>query len=348
MRGSTHVVCALAILIAGCGSKKKPTAETSSGSAGSSESATATPGSAAPPIAVGSPNDMNWDEPVPPNAIAPLTGDPTAAFARYKKECAAGATSDPCRALRSQIEHVLLDSILGLRAADQEIDREWYRVAARATTPELACIGVYQLAYVLKDRTPEDDAALLAAIDNPAPSVRSVALGSQTQAITTLVQRAAMDRRTYSGVCADAYTDPEYGAKWAGGYPGAKFRFFASSAERRWFTTADPVDKVLAFFASAGKTGMTKRELDAAAQQKMIAEAQRISMAAKPGDEQKMVAEMQALTAKLEVHELTGVENADQIRYVMIAPNIQIAVFKDDVLGGTSIVAMRPAQPGPP
>ena len=347
MRGSTHLVCALALVVAGCGSKKKKPAETTPESAGSSQAVAETPGSAAP-VVVGSPNDMNWDEPVPDHSIAPLTGDPDAAMIRYETECAAGATSDTCNALRSQTEHVLLDSILGLRDAEQEIDREWYRVAARATTPELACLGVYQLAYVIKDRTPEDDAALLAAIENPAPSVRSIALGAQAQAITTLVPRAAVDRRSFSGMCIDANVDPEYGAKWAGGYPTAKFRFFASSAERRWFTTADPVDKVLAFFASAGKPGMTKSELNTAAQQQMIAEVTRLSQTTKPGDEQKMAAEMQALGAKYEVREFKGVENADQIRYVKIAPNIQLAVFKDDILGGASLVAMRPAQPGLP
>src|SRR5258706_263347 len=71
MRASAHVVCALAIVIAGCGSKKKKVAEGS----GAREP---TAGSGVAPVAIGSPNDMSWDEPVPALTIAPLTGDPDA------------------------------------------------------------------------------------------------------------------------------------------------------------------------------------------------------------------------------------------------------------------------------
>ena len=106
---------------------------------------------------------------LPPPAPAP---DPDATIARYTKECAGGAKTPECRALKADVEEVFLEALLAVRAGTEPVDPEWYRVAAAADTPQLACVGINELVY-LSGRTAQDDALIVNALDHPAPSVRA-------------------------------------------------------------------------------------------------------------------------------------------------------------------------------
>jgi hypothetical protein len=351
MRKTAALLCVVALCA--CGSKKKkPAGESARGSASTGSAAeTSTPVVGQMPAAA----DLVWNEvsPPPKSPVArhgfyapppsPPPADPDAVIARYKAECPKGTASDTCKDLELQVERILLDDIVGLRSAQVPVDRQWYLVAARAHTPQLACLGVHALA-VLEKRSPEEDAAVLAAFDHPAPSVRWQAYSAGLPATAAMGNRAVPYDRSMIGTCLDGHVDREYGIKWAGGYPNAKYRFFASTPTQRWFTTTDSLEKVTAFFTKQGHPPLTESDAQAQSQQKLVAEITKITQTMKEDEVDKANAQVVALSSKYSVP-LLHVAQAE-IRYVMLTSNIDIAIFKDDVMNATSIVALAP--PGEP
>ena len=78
-------------------------------------------------------------------ATAPPPADPSVVLDRAAKECSGGWTTAACKALKLQVEQVMLDSIVGLRAAGQKVDAKIYRVAARAETAQQQTHAARQL-----------------------------------------------------------------------------------------------------------------------------------------------------------------------------------------------------------
>jgi hypothetical protein len=120
---------------------------------------------------------------------------------------------------------------------------------------------------------------------------------------------------------------------------------FASGDSRRWFTTPDPVEKVIAWFAARGKPARTAQELTEEAQAKVIEEMTRLS----ENPEQDNTARiMQLLAGQASPDQWSApfrsLEGIGEIKYVMIGAGQAIAIFRDDVLKATAIVAPRPAE----
>ncbi len=351
---SRLAACALMVLASGCGSDPEPAGD-------ALDASVPTDIAPAVPAAKVSGDFGDWDEfPATPAAEPAIPYNPgfrvpepaappdfDAVIGRYASECPGGATSDSCRELRRQVEGVFLDALVALRGADQEVDRQWYRIAAAAETPQLACIGLREL-ILSPGRTAADEALILAALDSPWRSVRSavIAWGSKVPGMEAIRPRAVVEGGLTPGGCIDGGRDPQPGPKWAGGYPGARYRPFASSTTRRWFTTPDSLEQVMAFFERAGKPARTAEELAGDANARFIDEATRISESPDADDEAQLMQLMQQLTGQSQTDwsaAFRDVQGAGEIRYVMLAERQAIAIFRDDVLNATSIVAPRPA-----
>ena len=139
------------------------------------------------------------------------------------------------------------------------------------------------------------------------------------------------DYRSLSGVCVDDERDPVPGAKWAGSYPGAQFRIFASNASRRWFTTPDPVEKVIAWFAARGKPARTAQQLAEDAQAKFMEEMTKLSENPEQDNTAKMMQLMAGQGSPGQWSEaFRDLEGTGEIQYVMIGDNQAIAIFQDD------------------
>lgn len=285
---------------------------------------------------------------VPPVAPRP---DADAVIERFATECGDG-TSPQCRALRLEVEQVFLADIVGLRAAAVPVDRDWYRVAAVARTPQLACLGLRELIHD-PQRTPADETLIVAALDSPYRAVRGAVLtyGQGIAAVKALMPRVDRDApQAPSYACTDGARDAEPAAKWAGGYPGARFRHFASGPLRRWFTTPDSPERVLAWLSRGGEPARTAEELQEAAGQKMMAEYMEAMQDPAAADEARFMEMMQRMAAGQVdwTRPFASLEGAGEVRYVMVAPGQALAVFRDDLLGATSIVAARPESPEVP
>jgi hypothetical protein len=337
------------VLVAACGSDKEPTASNEKPVAAAPSAKSTTPASAA---SAGADDVSTWSEPdaapaMPVAATHERLADPDAVIDRYQRECSGGAKSAECRALRLDVEAIFLASILAVRSSNSAtVDPQWYRLAAAAETAQLACIGLYELIYDPK-RTAQDEALIVRALDSPYRGVRSAALSyaNKIPAIAEVWKRSSGDFRSFAG-CIDDVRDPVHGAKWAGNYPGAQYRVFASNASRRWFTTPDPVEKVIAWFAARGKPARTAQELTEYAQEKLVEEMARLSENPEQDNTARLMQLMagQGSPAQWSTA-LRDIEGAGEIKYVMIGDNQAVGIFRDDVLKATSIVAPQPAEP---
>src|SRR5262249_27995359 len=137
------------------------------------------------------------------------------------------------------------------------------RLAAASETPQLTCLGLVELIWDPK-RTAQDEALITRALDSPYPSVRGAVVfnSKKVPALADTMKRSGgFDYRELTGVCVDNERDPVPGLKWAGNYPNAKFRAFASNESRRWFTTPDTPQTVIAWFEGQGKPARTAEQL---------------------------------------------------------------------------------------
>ena len=339
------------VLVAACGSDKEPTANNEQPAASTAPMSSAAQAGAKNSGAAGVSNWLESDAApaTPVAATHERLADPDAVIDRYQRECSGGKKSPECHALRLDVEAIFLASILAVRSSNSAtVDPSWYRLAAASETAQLACIGLNELIYDPK-RTAQDDALIVRALESPYHSVRAVVLNNTNKipALADVWKRS--DRysfRSLSGLCVDDGRDPVHGAKWAGNYPGAQYRVFASSDARRWFTTPDPVEKVIAWFAARGKPARTTQQLNEDAQARFMEEMMKLS----ENPEQDNTARMMQLMAGQGSgaqwgQPFSGLEGIGEIRYVMIADDQAIAIFQDDVLKATSIVAPRPVEP---
>jgi hypothetical protein len=280
---------------------------------------------------------------------APL--DPDAVIARFEQECGNDAGGGECRVLRRDLELVFFADLLGLRRGGQRLDRELVRTAARAQLPQLACFGLREL--LLADSVTSADAQLIAsALDSPWRAPREVvrAFGYRRSVpvpgLAELFARDAARQLSRSAdLCLDGGRDPEPNPRLAGNYPGARYRPFASKEDLRWFTTSDSPERVLEFLTRGGKAAQTADELKAAQQAAYMEEMLRLSSGDPHPDDSEVTAKMMELAFEAGVDWSAPFANLDrtgEIRYVMITPYQAVAVFRDDALNATSIVASRP------
>ena len=282
---------------------------------------------------------------------------PDAVLARFESECAANAGTPECQALRRAVERLYLSDLLGLRGAFQPIDPGMYRTAARAETPQLACIGLREL---MRSPSPsaEDEALLAAALDSPWRGPRTLVLALANPPWGARPRFSVLARRTeraveggYQGlydICIDGSRDPEPNPGLAGRYPGARHRPFASDATRRWFTTPDPPKQVLAYLTKGGGAALTADEMKAAQTAKYMQQMLELSSGNEPVADANLTERMLQLVLEQGVDwsaSFKGLQGTGEIRYVMITPKQAVAVFRDEILDATSIVAPRPAPP---
>ncbi len=313
-----------------------------------------------------------------PGPPAPV--DVSAVAARYQAECTGGKRAAACDQLQGQLESSLYADLMTLYLSGSKVDRSLLQVGARARLPELAAFSLRRLEW---DLTPADDPLVLAGLDSPYPAVREAALGcagkSQNRRLAEARQRAT--GRQASGDASLGLTpDPTPTAEQLGYaiYPGAKYVFFASSDKVAIFRTADPVDKVVAFYAKGKKTysGAEMKAAGEARREAAEAEEEAMENAAEEGDMAAMMAKASEMMAAMNsgkdpmaaMQELAkkedakrtdwteGVEGEDGItgaRYVVVeeqgaAPNAVptkvVAVYRDEILGGTAI-RIRPEPP---
>jgi hypothetical protein len=271
--------------------------------------------------------------------------EPDEAIERYRQECNAGNQSQRCRALRRRVEYLYLDALLTLRRAGQKLDPQLYRVAAQAENPQLAVAGLRGLMLVAGPIAAEDQPLIVAGLDSPYPGVRDTVmqLGSRVPGINELSPRIVSDPDAYAGLAfLDDSRDAEPDPAVIGSYPGARFRYFASDPSRHWFTTQDAPAKVIAFLTRDGGEALTGEEL----KQKTEADIQQAFMkAAMSGDETKIKEVMEHMASQGSVdwaRMLDDVSDTGEIRYIKLAPDRVVAVFADNVLHATSIVAPEP------
>jgi hypothetical protein len=339
------------VLVAACGSDKEPTADNQQPAAAT---APARSNAQVRSASAGGDDVSNWyesDTAATKSAAATRArlADPDAVIDRYQRECSGGAKSPECHALRLDVEAIFLESLLAVRSAnDAVVDPRWYRLAAVSETAQLACIGLNELIWDPK-RTAEDDAVIIRALESPYRVVRATVVANQSRIPAfgeSWKRSGGVDYRSLSGVCVEDARDPVHSTKWAGGYPGAQYRVFASNDSRRWFTTPDPVEKVIAWFAARGKPAHTAEQLMEDAQARLVEEMNKLS----ENPEQDNTARMMQLIAGQGSQAqwsapFRDMEGAGEIKYVMIGANQAVAIFQDQVLKATSIVAPRPAEP---
>jgi hypothetical protein len=280
---------------------------------------------------------------------APL--DPDAVIARFEQECAGGASGSDCRALRRDLELVFFADLLGLRRGGQHLDRELVRAAARARLPQLACFGLRELLFA-SGLTSEDERLITDALDSPWRAPREIVRAFvyrravPVKGISDLYERdveAAVG--SSAALCVDGGRDPERNPALAGNYPGARYRAFASKPDLGWFTTSDPPEKVLAFLTRGGKSALTADELKAARQAAYMDEMVRLTSGESASDDPDITAKMMELALETSFDwtaPFANIQRVGEIRYVLITPKQAVAVFRDDALGATSIVAPRP------
>ena len=137
------------------------------------------------------------------------------------------------------------------------------------------------------------------------------------------------------------------GAKWAGNYPGAQFRAFASNASRRWFTTTDDgreSHRLVRCSRQAradgaaddgGRAGEAHGRDDAA-----------LSETPEEDNTAKMMEVMTGRERRANGSRLSATWRGSVRSGTSWSARPGDAIFRDEVLKVTSIVAPRPAEPG--
>ena len=290
---------------------------------------------------------------------------PRDAPARYVQECpsAAAAGSEKCATLRAQTEEVALRVLLAMEAMRRPVPRDFLRQCLRNEMPALQATALRVLGRDSIDAA--DTAAIVAALDSPYPGVRRAAAKVLPSAPGT-ASAQAWSKRDYSAVyrssdrdAGEWVADPVPGAAELGGapYPGARYVYFASGPRRAFFSTTDPVEKVVASYVKGGTKPMTLAEVKAPKSQAKPDPAEVMRRMQSGEDPMKVVAELQgkAMSQSASSEWTKGIDGAPGVenpRFVEIVqggvvngqvrqPRVVI-VYRDALLGKTAIVFPRP------
>jgi len=300
-------------------------------------------------------------------SIAGRELDPQVTLDRYRKECSGKpAASGACRALREDLEWATAGALRAVLSSGEAVNPRVLRAAAHADLPALRVVALR--GFPRMEFTPEDRALVQAALDDPVPAVRAAAkaclwkdrdlmrLGDRSYDAVGKTGFADASRLTPDSVP----TEKELGAPV---YPGAAYRYFASGRQRALFTTADPPEKVLAFYAQGGKKTLTADELRRGASQQQM-DPQAMAAAMKDPAAMKRFMEdlqkMQAMAASGQAvqgppdltRNVEGQPGVEGARYVVLEqssfmgmpyPTRVVVVWNDKVYGKTAIDFPRDA-----
>lgn len=296
--------------------------------------------------------------------------DPQAAFDRFRTECT-GKKPAPasCGALRLQIEGIVFSALKAAEASALPMDPKALRAAAHAQLPALRAVAVRAIGRLAL--TPEDEEVLAGAFDDPVPAVRRAVLPF----VWKVKQLQPWAERLYEGKVGFIDTvrlwpDSVPTKEELGGpvYPGATYRYFASGPARAFFTTADPPEKVAAFYGTGNRRIMTAAQLRAAAVGGQPDPAAMTAMMRNPEFVRKMMEDTKKLQAmatggaapKEQPDWTQGIEDVQGIeapRYVILqettmfgatSPSKVVVVWKDTNLRRTAVVFPRvPVEPDP-
>ena len=299
--------------------------------------------------------------------LRPQPAPPHDAPDRYIQQCAspAAASSEACRALRSQVEEVALRALQAMRVTRRPVPKPFLRACLRNEMPPLQATALSLFAREPVEA--EDGAAIVSALNSPYPAVRRAALKVLPRAPGSDAAQGVV-KRDYEKVFGSSARDPrEYSADkvpdvkelGAPSYPGSQFVYLASGPRRAFFTSADSVAKVVAYYAKGGAKPMTLAELKAP-RPKTKPDPSEIMRRVQAGeDPMKVVADLQSKAmGQSSTSEWTkgidgepGVEDAQFVQVsaagVVGGQALQaraVGVYRDTVLGKTAIVFPRPAK----
>lgn len=258
---------------------------------------------------------------------------------RYSAKCNAGNHSQTCQALRRELELRYLDVLLKLRAAHRKLDPQLYRVAAQGEYPQLVVAGLRGLLLVPGTIADDDQKLIVDALNSPYVGVRSTVIqfGSNVPGVAERWPRIASDPDSGGFAFLDLSRDTAADPAVIGSYPDARYCYFASTDERPWFTTGDPPEKVIAFLTREGGEAFTADGLKTKMQQDA---SEAMMKAASSGDQNKIMEAMLQSTIDWS-RVLDDVNDTGEIRFIPKSGDRMIAVFADNLLHATSIVAVQ-------
>jgi hypothetical protein len=278
--------------------------------------------------------------------IPPDEEDTADLVARYESSCG-GASTPECKQLQWQLEGLLYQQVRAYQNYyGKAVDPEVVMVALAADSPQLKTWGIRALQ---SPASPEAVSLMVEALDNPYPQVREAALTALRQVDSKYARYGDRSVRS-DGPSEYPRADPVPTPAVLGGpvYPGAKFRAFASNEQFALFTTPDPVEKVLAFYATGNRKAQTGAEMKAEAQKKAQAMSDPQAMMALMRQAQAQGKDVTAMILERQKAagggmELMGYEGKAGVvgpKYVSLSDDgsKRVLVFKDDSLGATSMV----------
>lgn len=296
------------------------------------------------------------------------------AIKKYDATCA-GKKSPACDQLRWQLEYALYEDLIFLARTTGELDDAILRIGAAADVPQLKAFCLDRI----HDRglQPAEHSLVIKALNDPYPLVRVTAQKMVGQLPDEKHSRMlAREVRTGGGGDREtavlgliAGTLPDAKKLGAAPYPGATYWYFASDRDTDFFTTPDAPEKVIAFYAKGGKKAFTAAELkarvkatmDAPEQDPMVMVRMMQEAMANGEDPQKAIERMTKGGSVGSVDWTRNIEGEDGVvkpRYVVLTetkffgkplPSGVVAIFKDQIMGGTSMVFRRaPPQPTAP
>jgi len=298
--------------------------------------------------------------------VRPVPVDPDAIIARFERECAASASSEPCKVLRQQVEQILFQDLITLQSLGAAVNPEVYRTIARADNPAVQALGIRGLTRPGFDAA-RDGALLQSALESRVPAVRLATLhaASEVDYQPILLLRA----RVYQGNDADgsdtnevdvpgtllADKTPDANALGAAMYPGADYRFFASGGELAYFSTTDSAEKVITFYTKnlKDKKIYTRKDLQAMEDTEPDPNAMMKMIMNGGGEnfEEQMKKAMSGASGYDWGTNIEGRQGVDNPRYIILdegnimgkrVPSKVVVVFKDQILGATAIAFPRP------
>jgi hypothetical protein len=200
--------------------------------------------------------------------VAPPSSPDRRAADKFLAECSTTAkiATPACQAIAHDVNRLALRMITVSEIIGRPLDKEFLRNAARSTDGGLRAAAIRALGREPMDKV--DQALVLQALSSPFPGVRSdaavIAAKLSDPAISDRLART-YDRTPRASVL-PYVADKIPTASSLGGdvYPGATYDHLASGPRRAFFTTSDPPDKVVAFYAKGGKTAQTMADLQSA------------------------------------------------------------------------------------
>ncbi len=270
---------------------------------------------------------------------------------KYAQSCSGGAASDACKQMRWQLETALYEGMVASMQSGEAPPPSAIRAGLSAEVPQLRA-----LALKLEPEAAVKSGAAVAALESPYATVRQEAV-EIIRSWGDEKQRRMLDRQpsTTRPEFPVADTPPDPARLRFKIYPGSTYRYLYSGPEQAYFSTGDSPDKVVAFYAQAGRKAYSASELqqamkarataamDQSKMMKIIQEAQ-----AKGQDPTQAIMAWQKSLAGLGADPTRAFEGKQGIvspRYIPADDLFSrvLVVFRDDLVGSTAVVVPLPS-----